>query len=242
MNRLGTYVRTQAKKLPFARRIVNYLRGRRIHRRDITLQDCILGSGYGGWSVDISRITPGSIVYSVGVGEDISFDLALIERAGCRIHVFDPTPISVEWMKRQALPDLLIFHEIGLAATNGEIDFQLPSIKGEHSYSLVPDPATTNRGIVRCQVRTLRAIMKDLNHSSIDLIKMDIEGFEYEVLENMMQEKIRPKYILVEFHHTLYGIKREKTKALVRQLKEYHYKIYWISEVGLEYGFVDCRT
>jgi len=33
-----------------------------------------------------------AVVYSLGIGEDISFDLALIEKYGARVHAFDPTP------------------------------------------------------------------------------------------------------------------------------------------------------
>lgn len=39
-----------------------------------------LGSKYGGWIVPATLVRPDSVCYCVGVGEDISFDLALIER------------------------------------------------------------------------------------------------------------------------------------------------------------------
>lgn len=50
------------------------------------------GSDYGGWDVVTTSIDNHSIVYSFGVGEDASFDTALIEKFNLTIHAFDPTP------------------------------------------------------------------------------------------------------------------------------------------------------
>lgn len=37
------------------------------------------------------------------------------------------------------------------------------------------------------------------NNTVIDLLKMDIEGAEYKVINHMLDNKIYPKYLLVEF-------------------------------------------
>src|SRR5713101_7131829 len=60
-----------------------------------------VGSAYGGYFLDSSLIEPDPIVYSLGVGEDISFDLALIQQFGVTIHAFDPTPRVREWLASQ---------------------------------------------------------------------------------------------------------------------------------------------
>src|SRR5215217_3108537 len=44
-----------------------------------------LGSRYGGWTIPTSLLSSDSICYSAGVGEDVTFDLALIERLGCDV-------------------------------------------------------------------------------------------------------------------------------------------------------------
>jgi hypothetical protein len=67
---------------------------------------------------------------------------------------------------------------------------------------------------------------------------MDIEGFEFEVLDDLLNSQIRPRFLLVEFHHTHYGIAREKTLESVKRLREQQYEIYWVSDAGFEYGFV----
>ena len=62
------------------------------------------GTTYGGWWLpDKLHLGPNSFVVSAGVGEDISFDLALQAATGCELLLLDPTPRAaahVEAMKR----------------------------------------------------------------------------------------------------------------------------------------------
>ena len=53
----------------------------------------------GGFYLAQKSIEKSSIVYSIGIGEDISFDIELMDTYGCNIFAFDPTPKSVLWVK-----------------------------------------------------------------------------------------------------------------------------------------------
>ena len=227
------------RSLPLVRRTANRLLGRRIHDPEIKLKDRVFGTAYGGWSVDLTALKSSSIVYSFGVGEDISFDLALIEAIGCEVNAFDPTPIANQWIKRQRLPPEFKFHPIGVAGVNDNVEFFLPADDGRHSFSLYPATDALEPRTVKCPVRTVSTIMKHLGHDHVDLAKFDIEGFEFEVVDNIIQDRIRPRTILIEYHHSIYGIHKSKTMNSVRSLQAYGYKIFWISDLGLEYGFVD---
>ena len=72
------------------------------------------GNEYGGFYVCPVFINENSIVYSFGIGEDISFDKALIDIHGCHVFGFDPTPKSIDWIKSQKLPENFNFYEYGL--------------------------------------------------------------------------------------------------------------------------------
>ena len=51
-----------------------------------------LGTNYGGWDLPYdARLDSQSIVYSGGVGEDISFDLLLKTKHDCHLFLIDPT-------------------------------------------------------------------------------------------------------------------------------------------------------
>lgn len=60
------------------------------------------GEHYGGWVVPISVLSESSICYCAGVGEDITFDLALIDTFGCDVFAFDPTPRAVRHVNQHA--------------------------------------------------------------------------------------------------------------------------------------------
>lgn len=219
-------------RFPPLYRQINRARGYRLHEPTVDLGYAVLGTTYGAWTVPDGLLKPDSVVYSFGLGEDISFDLAVIERFGCKVHGFDPTPIAGAWLQSQSLDKRFVFHPIGLGETDGMVDFFTPP-EG-HSFSRTSQGGTS----VTRRVNRLTTIMADLGHSHIDLLKMDIEGFEYAVIEEFLSSGIRPTVINVEYHHKSYGINSGMTKSSVGKLLASCYKPYWISDLGREYAFI----
>ena len=72
----------------------------------------------------------------------------------------------------------------------------------------------------------------------IDLLKMDIEGAEYEVLEGLLQSEIQPRQLLVEFHHRFVEQGLERTYDIIARLRKTGYGIIAISEIGREISFL----
>ena len=54
----------------------------------------IIGTQYGGWALDTNYVPDNSVIISAGVGEDISFDLFLMNNKNCKVVGIDPTPKS----------------------------------------------------------------------------------------------------------------------------------------------------
>lgn len=44
---------------------------------------------------------------------------------------------------------------------------------------------------VEAEMKTLRTIMRELGHDGIDILKMDIEGSEFKVVENIMDPNLK---------------------------------------------------
>jgi FkbM family methyltransferase len=218
-------------------RQINRARHFRLHEPNLNLPQRVLGSSYGGWAIPDNYLNSNSIAYTVGVGEDITFDLALVKEYGCKVFAFDPTPIAVEFMKKTRLPDELTFVPIGLGSTDGPETFFTPQVPGFHSFSRVIDPNEGKSSEISCETLTLESIITRLHHTRVDVVKMDIEGFEYDVIEQMISSRTRPQCLLIEFHHLLYGIETERTYKAVKNLMSEGYRIFWISPLGREYGF-----
>jgi len=194
-----------------------------------------LGSDYGGWSILPDRLNTDSVIYSFGIGTDITFDLAMIEKFGVTVHAFDPTPGSIEWVKSQSLPPQFVLHEYGVASYDGVATFFPPVDRNHISHTLLDRPATADRKI-EVPVYRLATIMQKLGHSVIDLMKIDIEGAEYDVIEDMLNGAIYPKQFAVEFHHRWENVGTAKTKEAMRRLAKAGYRVFARSASWEEYS------
>jgi FkbM family methyltransferase len=142
---------------------------------------------------------PGWICYCAGVGETIDFELELAERFGCEVHAFDPTPRSIEFATplAQAHPRLH-FHPVGLYSEDTEQVFWAPRDDAHVSYSIPNIQHTDSHFTAIC--RRLSSVMRDLGHDHIDLLKLNIEGAEYGVLDSLAEDGLLPRLILVHMH------------------------------------------
>jgi len=165
-----------------------------------------------------------AVVYSLGIGEDISFDLALIERFGVAIEAFDPTPKVKHWLASQKLPGQFHLHEIGIAGFDGEAAFHLPPREEWVPHSMIPARQYSSE-CVRFPVITLAGAMQRLGHEHLDVLKMDIEGAEYAVIEDIVRHKIPVQQLLVEFHHRLSTFGTAKTRQALALLEAFGMKI-----------------
>jgi FkbM family methyltransferase len=197
-----------------------------------------LGTEYGGYGVALERLAPGALVYSFGLGEDISFDLALLERLDCKIFGFDPTPRSIAWVKAQDPPAALQVRELGIADYDGMASFAPPKNPDHISHSLLEGGGADTAGRVQFQVRRLGTLMAELGHASLDLLKMDVEGAEYGVLEDLLRSTLRPPQILLEFHHGMHGIAVSRTERALASLRAAGYRIFDAQPSGREFSLL----
>ena len=194
------------------------------------------GNPGAAWTFCPGRISESSIVYSFGVGEEISFDRELIHHFRATVHAFDPTPRSVAWVDTQALPDQFIFHSYGVAAQDGLRRFTPPRNQGHVSHTLLERDSPWDA--IEVPVQRLPTIMRTLGHARIDLLKMDIEGAEYEVVTDLLDSGIVVEQLLVEFHHRWPEVGISRTTHAIHQLNKAGYRIFSVSASGEEYGFL----
>jgi len=166
------------------------------------------------------------IIYSFGIGNDISFDVDASDRFGVPIYMYDPTSTVEKFMAERQGDERLIFQKEGIYTRDAE--FRLYTSRKKLNSSLYPIHRKGKHEVVRC--RTLASFMDENGHESIDILKMDVEGVADDVLTQVMDETdIRPKQIVTEFE--VKGIENPitylpKIMLLAEKLKDNGYLIF----------------
>lgn len=197
------------------------------------------GNTYGGFYLCPEFVDENSVIYSFGIGEDISFDNTIIKNHNCSVFGFDPTPKSINWVKNQKVSDKFHFYEFGISDKNEAIEFYLPKNPEHVSGSIIIQKNIDVTKKINVEMKSLRHIMNELGHQHIDVLKMDIEGSEYDVIENILESKISITQILIEFHDRFFENGNRKSKEIVKKMDRNGYKIFAISDSFEEISFIN---
>jgi FkbM family methyltransferase len=88
------------------------------------------------------------------------------------------------------------FFPVGLAAKTGAAEFSLTRQDGEVSRAV----SDNGFGKASFDCWDLATVMSRNGDAVIDLLKMDIEGFEYEIIDQFLDQRIPVRQLCVEFH------------------------------------------
>ena len=197
---------------------------------------------YGEWEFSPQYLGDDAIIYSLGVGDSIEFDLKIINHYKVLVFAFDPTPYAMEWIDKQVIPKELKFYPWAVSGKDGEFKMtQRVNHKGHKSEIMWTEllPNEHSEKSITVPSLTIFSIMKKLSHQKIDLMKVDVEGAEYEIIDHLIQYNIKPKQLLIEFHHRFETKNKIMTQKAIQDLQQIGYKIFSISETGREIGFID---
>ncbi|MEO8225612.1 MAG: FkbM family methyltransferase [Gammaproteobacteria bacterium] len=233
-------LRKQLRGQPFyqrAKRLARRLAGRELWLR-AELREPLQRSA--GWLLCHQQVPRGARVFGLGVGRNVDFELGLIRDYGATVDTFDPTPSSTEWLLGQPLPPALRHHPWAIAAIDGPI--QLEQRKATRSgaapmLSAVASGRTGAETIAAVGYR-LASIAARLHCAVPDLLRMDIEGAEYAVLDDMLASRFLPRQLLVEFHHRFPQTGLDATRRAVAGLRTAGYRIAAVSDTGREVTFI----
>jgi FkbM family methyltransferase len=141
-------------------------------------------------------LRPGDRVVDVG-GNYGHFALAAAACVGAGGHVIsvEPNPEAFSRLTVHKAINMLKqidIHNIGLSDSPGELELSVPRINsGEASFAPSAYADTT---CIRCPVRTLDALV---DAAPVDLIKIDVEGFETRVLDGAREVLGRDRPLVI---------------------------------------------
>ena len=196
------------------------------------------GNAYGGFYINPDTLNKNAVIYSFGIGQDISFDLTAIAKHDCQVFGFDPTPKSIAWVKAQKFPINFTFEGIGVGKENEKSILNLPKNEDAVSGSLYVHEFVDQLNYVEVELQTFQYIANRLGHKTIDVLKMDIEGAEYDTIDNIINSNIAITQILLEIHERFFEDGKQKTELLLKKLKDKGYKLFAISDSYQELSFI----
>jgi len=179
-----------------------------------------LGTPYGGWTVPGDLIEPSWTCYSIGAGGDISFDLALIDRFGPTVRAFEAVPD----LARAAVEDgsqepRFSAYQAAVAPSDGPVRMQVTH--DTQSKSVSSAGLYESEDYVELPGRSLESLMSELGDARIDLLKLDIEGGEYDLVPSLDLQAMGVKVFATQLHHT--GTVKDG-RRLIESLREKGYE------------------
>ena len=188
-----------------------------------------LGSDYGGWFFLDNKNLENKFIISAGLGEDASFDIEIINKYNCKVICIDPTPRAIDHYNKiidsSGSPGSNIYKDDGKQnissydlkkinkdnyilidkalydVDNKELNFYAPKNKNHVSHSINDwqNNYKKTSDFIKVKTITIKSILNKFDIKNLEILKLDIEGAEIEVIKNILDEKIFPNQILIEF-------------------------------------------
>jgi FkbM family methyltransferase len=140
-----------------------------------------IGGNIGITSVYLAKLFPNSLIYT-----------------------FEPMPENFEILQKNIsqYKNIIAFN-FGLGSNNGSFKVYLSSDPENYGgISFYPDPhGNQEDSYLSCEVKNINEIINDLEIETIDLIKIDTEGAEYDILSTLKEDILRKtSWITGELH------------------------------------------
>jgi len=188
----------------------------------------IISHGYGDKAVLNPTIysMPGNknscLVYGIGLYNETRFEILMAQY--CEVHAFDCTTSEND---PAVLNQPFAFHQICIGT---------PTLITEGTTQNILHNPHPGQPLI---FKSYSDIMKDLNHTKVDLLKFDIEGSEWELLEHILQHNApenAPRQLVFELHtqgavpawvppQTIVGKNRIAVNNIFLRLHDFGYRV-----------------
>lgn len=181
-------------------------------------------------------LTPDSLVIDCG-GFEGNFANLICEKYACAVIVFEPVPIFCRQVEAtlKKWPKVIVFN-LGIGGRSRMTPFE---VKGSMTgiASIGRERVVVN---IRDIIEVLEEFGEKFNTNSVDLLKLNIEGAEYETLERLLSAgaQTRFKNIQVQFHSVVPD-SRVRRAAIMERMEKTH-DITW-EDPQFDIGWINWR-
>lgn len=201
------------------------------------------------WRALMSEVRPGSVVADVGAYIGL-YTVALAKRVGAsgKVHAFEPDPATFRKLqhhiKINGVQSRVSLSRCAVGDKNESASFTSGRDSQSHlSLGHLPQEGQKQTTV---QVVTLDAVLQG---SPVDVMKVDVEGFEEHVLRGASQlladERRAPRVIFIEVHPYAWGQSGTSSESLLKFLRDFGYEVFDFHgdrvEAVSQYGEVIAR-
>lgn len=203
-----------------------------------------LGTRHGGWWLDRRLLSAAPLLIDCGLGEDISFPTAFLAKFGGKVVGVEPNPRSLEYCRRVMPQGMRIIPQAFWSEPGITLTFHLPRPQNQLpegadgvSGSILDSHDYVGEEEISVATTSFAEILRQEQRTECDVLKMDIEGAEYEVLKSLCDsgDIARAKQLLFEFHHGVTAYSMADTEATVAMLEAKNFRL--VHTEGRNYFF-----
>lgn len=138
-------------------------------------------------------LTPDSVVLDVGAYHG-SFARGIFEKYHCHVLAFEPVEQFIAHLR--GFDSKVRCLGYGLGAKSAVVSM---AVRNDSSSLYLAESESRQEVVIRSVVDTFR----DLNLNYVDLMKLNIEGAEYDLLDQMLETRLidKVKYLQIQFHN-----------------------------------------
>jgi FkbM family methyltransferase len=183
-------------------------------------------SEFDGLIARLSAATPDFLVIQIGACDGLMADpiRAWIQKNHWRGVLVEPQKLEFEKLKRTYRNELdrVVLENVAIADSEGirtlyrvkDSELTADWKRGTASLLHRPDAERFTPEVVQCI--TLETLLNRHQVSRIDLLQVDVEGYDFEIIKLIDFEKIRPRLIRYEHRHLRPGDKHACKALLAR--------------------------
>lgn len=190
--------------------------------------------------VFFDRLNSQSTIIDVGCGFEAEFSVTLINKHNLKAFAVDPTHKHAPYLKKieEKYPSNFVHLQYALSAENGSTVFY-EAENCESGSLLNSHQNVLNDTITEYDVTLidLPELLKITGLQKVDLLKIDIEGAEYTLLNDKNIEALNSvEQLFVEFHHiSVKNYSKKDTLKIVKQIENAGFNSF--CNDGLNYLF-----
>jgi FkbM family methyltransferase len=170
------------------------------------------------------------VVFDIG-GYEGSFAHNIYKRYKSKIYIFEPITSYYEEIKKRfcGVSDIRVFN-YGISDKKTSIEFMVSDLM---SSSVITDNQMEEESLrVMCELRDIVDVIDENNFEYIDLMKINIEGGEYDVLPRLIESGYikRIKNLQIQFHRRDRAsmIHVHELRRLLKETHENTYQMYFV--------------